>query len=431
MVRVKAFDYHPVFNRTTLPNGVRVLTEHHPFTRSVAAGIYVDLGTRDESPQLNGAAHFIEHLVFKGTRKRSAFEIAKSLEEVGGDLNAYTSREYTCFHATSLREHLPLAMDVLVDLISRAQFSKADFDMERDVVQHEIDMSTDDLEEYIFDLYFENAYQGHQLGLPILGTPASLKAMDRRQVLAYYQSRYRGSNLIVSVAGNVDHEEVVKSVEKALGHQPGRVPKNHRRKPRVKGFKKFIHRPSEQVHILLGGPSCSFKDDYRFESYIVNALLGGGMTSRLYQSVREKRGLAYSVYSYLVSFTDTGLLMFYASTAPKNVRKVLSLIRGEVLGLKRRGISQRDLNLFKTQVKGQILLGADDVENRMNSLAVNEMIFGAYRPVDEVIAEIDGITLRSVKEYLNRFVTLDTMGLLLIGDLDRQEADQLMNEALK
>lgn len=428
MVRVKAFDYHPVFNRTTLSNGVRVLTEHHPFTRSVSAGIYVDLGTRDEPKHLNGAAHFIEHLVFKGTRRRSAFEIAKSLEEVGGDLNAYTSREYTCFHAASLREHLGLSLDVLVDLISRAQFSKADFDLERDVVQHEIDMSADDLEEYIFDLYFEKAFAGHALGLPILGTPSSLKGMKLAEVKKYYESKYRGSNLIVSVAGNVEHDEVVKAVEKALGHQKGRVPKNNRRKPRLKGFKKFIHRPSEQVHILMGGPSCAFKDEYRFESYIVNALLGGGMTSRLYQAIREKRGLAYSVYSHLVSFTDAGLLMFYASTAPKNVRKVLQLIKGHVFNLRERGISQRDLNLFKTQVKGQILLGADDVENRMNSLAVNEMIFGEYRPVDEVINEIDAITAKSVQEYLDRFVTNDSIGLLLIGDLDRKEADILMDE---
>jgi predicted Zn-dependent peptidase len=428
MVRVKAFDYHPVFNRTRLTNGVRVLTEHHPFTRSVSAGIYVDLGTRDEPKHLSGAAHFIEHLVFKGTRRRSAFEIAKSLEEVGGDLNAYTSREYTCFHTSSLREHLGLSMDVLVDLISRAQFSTADFNVERDVVQHEIDMSADDLEEYIFDLYFEKAFEGHPLGMPILGTPSSLKGMNRADVLKYYQSRYRGENLIVSVAGNVEHDEVVEIVDKALGHQKGKAPKNNRRKPRTKGFKKFIHRPSEQVHILMGGPSCSFKDEYRFESYIVNALLGGGMTSRLYQAIREKRGLAYSVYSYLVSFTDTGLLMFYASTAPKNVRKVLQLIRGHVFNLRERGISKRDLNLFKTQVKGQILLGADDVENRMNSLAVNEMIFGEYRPVDEVISEIDSITVKSVQEYLNRFVTDDAIGLLLIGDLDRKGADALLDE---
>ncbi len=428
MVRVKAFDYHPVFNRTTLANGVRVLTEHHPFTRSVAAGIYVDLGTRDEPKHLNGAAHFIEHLVFKGTRKRSAFEIAKSLEEVGGDLNAYTSREYTCFHTGSLREHLSLSMDVLVDLISRARFPASEFEVERDVVMHEIDMSADDLEEYIFDLYFEKAFEGHQLGMPILGTPSSLKSMKRAEVLKYYQNRYRGTNLIVSVAGNVEHEEVVKIVDKALGHQKGKAPKNNRRKPRIKGFNKFIHRATEQVHILMGIPSCSFKDEYRFESYIVNAMLGGGMTSRLYQTIREKRGLAYSVYSYLVSFTDSGLLMFYASTAPKNVRKVLQLISQEVFNLKKRGISDRDLNLFKTQVKGQILLGADDIENRMNSLAVNEMIFGSYRPVDEVIDEIDRITAKSIKEYLNRFLSNDSVGLLLIGDLDRKEADELMAE---
>ncbi|MGE0762044.1 MAG: M16 family metallopeptidase [Bdellovibrionales bacterium] len=427
MSRSKAFDYHPVFNRTTLKNGVRVVTEHHPFTRSVSAGIYVDLGTRDEPAHLGGAAHFIEHLVFKGTRKRTGFEIAKSLEEVGGDLNAYTSREYTCFHAACLREHLPLAMDVLVDLISRARFNKNDFDTERDVVSAEIDMSMDDFEEYIYDLFFENAYQGHALGKPILGTPTSLKSMDRTEIMKYYQSRYRGSNLVVSVAGNVDHDQVVDVAAKALGSVRGKPTKHMRRKPRFKTFRRFIHRPSEQVHILMGGSSCAYQDEYRFESYIVNALLGGGMTSKLYQSVREKRGLAYTVYSFLISFTDSGLLTYYASTAPKNVAKVMKLMQQEIFGLRKRGINNRDLQLFKTQVKGQILLGADDVENRMNSLAVNEMIFGQYRPVDEIINDIDKITVKSVQEYLNQYVNEKELGVLLLGDMERTQAETLLD----
>ena len=423
---MKAFDYHPVFNRTTLKNGVRVVTEHHPFTRSVSAGIYVDLGTRDEPKHLNGAAHFIEHLVFKGTRKRTGFEIAKSLEEVGGDLNAYTSREYTCFHAASLREHLPLSMDVLVDLISRAQFSLDDYNTERDVVSAEIDMSMDDFEEYIYDLFFENAYQGHALGMPILGTPTSLRSMQRSEIIKYYRSRYRGSNLIVSVAGNVDHDSVVDVAAKALGTVRGKATPNKRRKPRFKPFRRFVHRNSEQVHILMGGSSCAYQDDYRFESYIVNAILGGGMTSRLYQAVREKRGFAYTVYSFLISFTDSGLLTYYASTAPKNVAKVMKLMKQEIFGLKRKGISQRELNLFKTQIKGQILLGADDVENRMNSLAINEMIFGKYRPIDDIINEIDKITVRSVQEYLNQYVNEKEMGILLLGDLERGAAEDLL-----
>lgn len=427
MSRMKAFDYHPVFQKTTLRNGVRVVTEHHPFTRSVSAGIFVDLGTRDEPKELGGAAHFIEHLVFKGTRRRTAFEIAKSLEEVGGELNAYTSREYTCFHAGCLREHLPLALDVLVDLISRAQFSNEDFLNEREVVMHEIDMSMDDFEEYIFDLYFESAFEGHNLGRPILGTVESLKSMTRKKIMKYYQSLYRGSNLIVSVAGNVDHDDVVKMVEKGLGASSGRLPEQNRRKPKLKGFRRFVHRPSEQVHLLMGVPSCSFRDDLRFESYIVNALLGGGMTSRMYQVVREKRGLAYSVYSYLVSFTDSGVITFYASTAEKNVRQTLRLMKHEIERLRRSGINDRDLNLFKTQVKGQILLGADDVENRMNSLAVNEMIFGKYRPVDQVIEDIEKVSKASVKKYLQRFLDFDQVGVLLLGDLERQAAEDLFS----
>lgn len=428
MGRVKAFDYHPVFNKTTLANGIRVLTEHHPFTRSVSAGVYVDIGTRDEPVRLNGVAHFIEHLVFKGTRKRTAFDIAKSLEEVGGDLNAYTSREYTCFHAECLREHTPLAMDVLADLISRAEFSKADFDLERDVVISEIDMSKDDFEEYIFDLYFEEVYRGHQLGRPILGTPETLWYMNRKKVMDYYQSRYCGTNLIVSVAGNVDHEDVVRIVEKALGHLPRRVPPRPRKRPRSKPVRRFVHRPSEQVHVLMGFPSGSFKDRHRFEAYIVHGLLGGGMTSKLYQTIRERRGLAYSVYSYLISFTDCGLLAIYASTARHNAGSVVKLIKRQIKDLREKGISRRDLKMYKTQVKGQILLAADDVDNRMNSLAINEMVFGEYKPVDDVVAEMDKVSVDSVQAYLDRYLNSDKVGLLILGDLEEDEAERIMGE---
>ncbi|MBX7231105.1 MAG: insulinase family protein [Bdellovibrionales bacterium] len=425
--RVKAFDYHPVFNKTTLSNGVRIVTEHHPFTRSISAGIYVELGTRDEPSTLSGVAHFLEHLVFKGTRKRSGFEIAKSLEMVGGDLNAYTSREYTCFHAATLREHLPLALDVLVDLISRAQCTTEEFSTERDVVLAEIDMSIDDLEEYIFDLYFENSFQGHPLGNPILGTIDSLKAMTKASAYKYYKNNYCGSNLIVSVAGNVDHDEVVQMVEKNLGSLNGKAPKKQRKSPKTQPFQKFVHRSSEQVHILLGGPSCDISDPFRFESYIISTLLGGGMTSRLYQKVREKLGLVYSIYSHLISFTDSGLMLLYASTAPKNVPQVLKIMRQEIYKLATKGVSQKELNLFKTQVKGQILLGADDVENRMNSLAVNEMNFGIYRAVDEAIDCIEKVTTDSIQEYLNKYFDPKekSQGILLMGDMERENVNSL------
>ncbi|MCB0364372.1 MAG: insulinase family protein [Bdellovibrionaceae bacterium] len=424
-----AFDFQPVFKKTTLDNGVRVVTEHHPFSRATSAAVYVDLGTRDEPKHLNGAAHFVEHLVFKGTKERSAFEIAKSLEAVGGELNAYTSREYTCFHATSLREHMSLSLDVLVDLATQAVFAEEEFGKEREVIEQEIDMSADLLEEYIFDLYFEHAYKGHSLGLPILGTRQSLHSMTRNSLFDFYDSRYGGKNLLVSVAGDVDHDRVLELVEKSLSQTRSKVETPKRDIPRVEPFSSVIHRPSEQIHLLAGMPSGSFVDPRRFEAYIVNALLGGGMTSRLYQKVREEQGLVYSIYSYLHTFTDSGLIMVYAGTSAKNAPVVLQNMAEEMKRLRKEGMTQEDLDFFKTQVKGTILLGADDIENRMNSIAVNEMIFQRYRPVEEIVEEIDRISVDSIREYIDDNFKPENRGVMVMGDVDEATAQSWVSAA--
>jgi len=427
---VTAFVFQPEFRKTVLPNGVRVVTEHHPFSRATSAAVYVDLGTRDEPQGLNGAAHFVEHLVFKGTKKRSAFEIAKSLEAVGGELNAYTSRENTCFHAVSLREHLPLSLEVLVDLATQATFAPSEFTKEREVIEQEIDMSADLLEEYIFDLYFEKAYAGHSLGLPILGTSQTLKGITRDKLFDFYEGHYGGSNLVVSVAGDVDHQRVLDMVEKSLSPTRARYPRQPRQAPKVGPFRSVVHRPSEQIHLLMGLPSGSYVGTHRFEAYIVNALLGGGMTSRLYQKVREEEALVYSIYSYLNTFTDAGLIMVYAGTSEKNAPKVLDHIAEEVERLRREGLNSEELEFFKTQVKGTILLGADDIENRMNSIAVNEMIFGRYRSVDEVVAEIDQVSVDSVKAYIKTFFKPEDFGVMVMGDIDEKTANRWISSAL-
>lgn len=424
-----AFDFQPEFRKTVLPNGVRVVTEHHPFSRATSAAVYVDLGTRDEPKDLNGAAHFVEHLVFKGTKERSAFEIAKSLEAVGGELNAYTSREYTCFHATSLREHMSLSLDVLVDLATQAVFDPVEFEKEREVIEQEIDMSADLLEEYIFDLYFEKAYSGHSLGLPILGTPKSLHGITRDSLYDFYEHRYAGKNLLISVAGDVDHDKVLELVEKSLAKTKIKAERPDRQRPEVKPFNSVVHRPSEQVHLLAGLPSGPFDGPLRFEAYIVNALLGGGMTSRLYQKVREDQGLVYSIYSYLHTFTDSGLIMVYAGTSAKNAPVVLQNMAEEIEKLRSGGVSQEDLDFFKTQVKGTILLGADDIENRMNSIAVNEMIFQRYRPVEEIVSEIDSISVDSIKKYIDKYFCLDNRGVMVMGDVDEDTANKWVSGA--
>ncbi len=425
---VVVFDQQPVFRKTELPGGVRVVTEHHPHTRGTCVGYFIDKGTRDEPENLLGAAHFLEHLVFKGTPKRSAFEIALELEAVGGELNAFTSREYTCFHATTLREDLNISLSVLSDILQNAELKLADFKTEREVVNQEIDMSADSFEEYIFDLYFEEVYRNHPLGRSILGSKESLAAMKLADLKNFFKTRYGGKNLIISVAGHVDHDQVVDQVVKHLKPRTGRTVSNVSRKaPKIKSVRKWIERPSEQVHVLMGFPSVSYKDSRRFDAYLANAVLGGGMTSRLYQSIREKKGLVYSVYSYLHSFTDSGLLMIYAGTGEENVTPLLKELRRELKKLKNNGISKAEVNMYKTQIKGSILMAADDIDNRMNSLGVNEMVFGKYRPVEQVIKEIDEISQDSFIDYIESYLDFDKASLMFLGNADKKKQDAWKN----
>lgn len=405
---------------------MRVVTESHPFTRAVSVGVFVEVGTRDEPVRKAGLTHFLEHLVFKGTRRRSSYELSKALDAVGGDLNAYTTREYTCFHATSLKEHLPLSLDVVMDLVTGATLGLDDFKKEREVIIQEIQMCKDNLEEYILDTYLEKVFAGNELAIPILGTEETLQGLKRSDVLKYYQTNFRGPRIIVSVAGPVEHDQVAALVEKSLGRLKKRVAALKRKAPRFKRFEEFIPRPSEQVHLLVGFPSCSYKSKHRFESYVVNDLLGGGVTSRLYQKIREDKGLVYSVYSYLQSFVDTGLFLTYAGTSDKNALQVLKLIKTELNKFTDHGVKAQDLVSFKTQVKGQILLGAEDMENRMNSLGINEMVFNQYRPIDEVIHEIDEVSVRSTTEYVNKFFNMENVSLMVMGDLEPAVALNLL-----
>ena len=404
-----------------------MVTESHPFTRAVASGVFVEVGTRDENVKKAGLTHFLEHLVFKGTRKRNAYELAKVLEAVGGDLNAYTSREYTCFHATSLKEHMSIGLDVVMDLVTGANLGLDDFKTEREVIIQEIHMSKESLEEYILDEYLEKVFAGHDLATPILGTEETLSGLKRTDVVKHYEQNFRGPRMIVSVSGPVEHDQVCEMVEKGLGKAKRTAPSLKRRAPRLKRVQEFVHRPSEQVHLLVGHPSCSYKSKHRFESYVVNDLLGGGVTSRMYQKIREDKGLVYSVYSYLQSFIDTGLFLTYAGTEPKNALPVLKIMKAEFERFVEKGIKRTDLAMFKTQVKGQILLGAEDMENRMNSLGINEMVFGDYRPIDQVIAEIDKVSIRSINDYVRKYFDLDATSLMVMGDLEPTEALKLLD----
>jgi predicted Zn-dependent peptidase len=404
------------FQKSELDNGIRVLSEQHPDSRAISMGIWVLTGTRDEdSEDEAGISHLLEHMVFKGTKTRSAFQIAKSLEALGGDLNAYTTREYTCYHALVLKDHWEKALDVLCDLVSNMQVSSNDFRLEKGVILQEIAMTDDTPEELIYDVLFEKAYAGNPVSAPILGTVKSVASMSQKKVTNYYKSRYTGKNIIVSVAGDVDHQVFLTGVNERLAKKQKAKFKAEREKPRWKVSRTVVEKSSEQVHMLMGLPTASYQDPQRFEAYIVNTLLGGGMTSKLYQSVREKKGLVYSIHSMLNTFVDSGSIMVYAGTDLKSTRKVAEIVSKELRKLKRDGISNSDVELFKTQVIGSILLGSDDIENRMTSIAVNEMVFGEYRSVDSVIQQIQKVTRKSVNEFIREKFATDKMSGVLMG----------------
>ncbi|MFZ3229384.1 MAG: pitrilysin family protein [Pseudobdellovibrio sp.] len=403
------------FKKSILSNGVRVVTENHPYSKSVSIGVWVLTGTRDEAKEDVGLSHFVEHLVFKGTKTRSAYQIAKSLESLGGDLNAYTTREYTSYHCVVLKEDWQIGLEILADLVCNMSLEKKDFELEKKVILQEIAMSDDSDEEIIYDYFYEEVYKTHPLGRQILGKSETIKKMTQKKVIDFYKTYYQGRNLIVSAAGPVDHDQLVIASKKLFKSRQKFNLKNVRRSPRWNVARKIYEKEMEQAHILMGFPATSFLDEYRFEAFIVNSILGGGMTSRLYQSIREKQGLAYTVFSSLNTNIDSGSLTIYAGTDTSKVKKVVHIIADELLKLKKHGFKASDIELFKTQVRGQLLMGSDDIENRMSSLGINEMVFNEYRSVEKVIQAIDKVTEESVAAYMKYHFDLSQVSVVLMG----------------
>jgi len=413
-----------MYRKTVLDNGITIVTETHPHARATAVGAWVINGTRDESKDVMGISHFVEHMVFKGTKNRNAFEIARSIEAVGGDLNAYTTREYTCFHATTLKDHLALSVDVLGDIVCNARFSMRDFERERNVILQEIAMTEDNYEEYVYDAFFEKIYGDAALGWPILGTQDTISQMKKTTLQGFYRGRYRPENLIVSAAGPLKHSEVVRLVRESFTFRPldnKWKQRPSRRKPNFYPLKEVITKDGEQVHVLVGFPGVSFMDERRFAAFVLNAWLGGGMTSKLYQAIRERRGLAYTVYSNLTTFTDCGTLTVYAGTDQKGLPQVMEAINKNIKAARREKMSDRALDLFIQQVRGGILLGSDDMENRMSSLGVNEMVFERYMPVQAVLAGLKAVKAKDVKELARELLDPEKMAVFILGPVDKNK----------
>jgi len=414
--------------RTVLPGGLRVVTESLPAVRSVALGIWVGVGSRDEDEAHAGATHYLEHLLFKGTRRRTALEISAEMDAVGGEMNAFTAKEYTCYYARVLDADLPLAIDVLIDMVTSSLIEPKDVDAERNVVLEEIAMNEDDPSDSVHEAFTTKLFGDTPLGRPILGTVDSINAITREQIFEHYRARYTPPHLVVSAAGNLDHDTLVAAVQAAfspvLADFVGAVPAPPRLRdagglwdgygPAAGSGVKLISRPIEQANLIIGCEGLSRTDERRFALGVLNAALGGGMSSRLFQEVREKRGLAYSVYSFASQHADTGLWGIYAGCLPSKADEVLSICSAEVTKVIESGLTDAELDRGKGQVRGGIVLGLEDPSSRMTRIGKAELVYPNLEPVDEILAAIDAVTHDDIRaiaaEVLSRPKVLAVVG---------------------
>jgi len=391
--------------RTVLPSGLRVVSESMPGVRSAALGVWVGVGSRDETPSLAGASHYLEHLLFKGTRRRDAMAISSAIEAVGGEINAFTTKEYTCYYARVLDADLPLAVDVVSDLVTSSLVTTADVEAERTVILEEIAMHEDEPGDAVHDLFAEAMYADGPMGRSVLGTVESITTLSRTAINGYYRRRYRPRNLVVSAAGNIDHAVLVRQVRRAFEaagaldgpHEVPAPPRTGGHPPRMSTGVRLTSRKTEQSHLILGVPGVTRNDDRRFALGVLNAAFGGGMSSRLFQEVREKRGLAYSVYSYSSQHADTGSVGIYAGCNPRRVDDVLGICREQMALVADRGIDADELARGKGQLRGGLVLGLEDTGSRMSRLGKSELVYDRLLGVDEVLARIDAVTVDEVR----------------------------------
>lgn len=402
-----------MIKRHQLSNGVTLVTEPISSVRSVALGIWVKTGSRQEQPEHSGISHFIEHLLFKGTQRRSAKDIAEAFDSIGGNVNAFTSKEYTCYYAKVLDEHLDMALDVLSDMFFNSVFEPGEVDKEKNVVIEEIRMYEDTPDDLVHDLLTLAAYGEHPLGYSILGTEEVLTRMTVDQIKQYLASHYTISNTVIAIAGNIG-DDVVEKVEGYFAQFQNREELAPVLSPTYISQSIYREKSTEQCHLCIGLPGLSFKSANLYPLILLNNALGGSMSSRLFQEIREKRGLAYSVYSYHSAFEDSGLFAIYAGTAPKQTDEVLSLITHILAEVKEKGLTEAELSKGKEQLKGSIMLGLESTSSRMSRIGKNELLLGRHLSLDETLTRIDKVTLEDIqalsREIFNHPFTVSLVG---------------------
>jgi predicted Zn-dependent peptidase len=407
-----------MFNLVTMDNNTQILTETVPHVRSVSIGFFVDTGSRYESPDINGSSHFIEHLMFKGTNRRTAKDIAEELDAVGGQLNAFTTKEYTCYYARVLDEHFDLAVDLLGDMIFASKFDPVDIDRERNVILEEIKMYEDAPDELVHDIFASSIWRGHPLGQPIIGTADVINGLTREKLYDYYSDNYNPGRMIVAVAGNISHNSVMKKLRPLFENKEGKERPRQINTPVIQRHIVCRSKDTEQVHLCVGAPGLKLDHEDIYVMQIINTILGGGLSSRLFQEIREQRGLVYSVYSYHSSYHDTGLFGIYAGLSKQNVNEVLDLIFKQVRDIQIEGVKKEELYRAKEQLKGSLFLSLENVNTRMSRLGKSQLYLGKVFTPEEIADKVNKVTIGDIQELAREILDPDGFSLASIGPWD-------------
>ena len=416
-----------MYKKTTLTNGIIVVTESIPYFPTVSMGLWLKTGGRYENEVNNGISHFIEHMLFKGTSKRTAFDIAKEIDAVGGTLNAFTGKEYTCVYARTLRKDMDLALDVLSDMYKQSLFMKEDIEREKYVILQEVKMVEDNPEEYIYDMFNASYFNGHPLGLPILGKEENIERFTRDMLVEHLQKHYSPDNLIITATGRINHDRFADRVENLFGDVKRQdfletslgEPVPHKKI-------NVYERDLEHIYLCIGTKGVSQVDNKRYALYVLNAIMGGSMSSHLFQEVREKRGLVYNIYSYVNCYYDTGTFGISTSTSQESLEEVLTLVKEEINRIKNHGITENELAFSKEHIKGNLFISLESSEARMGRLAKNEVYFGGYIPLKETIREIDRIKKSEVDDIAKDiFENSQDIPITILGKIDKDNIEKL------
>jgi len=406
-------------HRELLPNGLLVLSEEMRHIRSISIGIWIKTGSRDELPEFNGISHFVEHMVFKGTTTRSARDIARQVDSIGGNMDAFTGKETICFNIKVLDEHLPIALDILSDLVLNPIFTPKDISRERGVILEEIKMDEDNPDYLVHEIFTQNFWKDHPLGKPILGTKETVRSFEQEKLFDFYRQRFAPNNMIISAAGNLNHGRFVELIRERFAGL-ARVPNGfHLPAPAV--TPRIITRNKkslEQVQLCLGVPSHPISHEKRYVSYVLNTVLGGGMSSRLFQKIREEQGLAYAIYSDLNPYRDTGCLTVGAGTSLESTPKVVDSVLAEFRELKSEPIPAEELRRAKDQLKGSLMLSLESSTSRMSNLARQQMYFERFFTMDETIEQIESVKAEEVSEMSGQLFSRDQIAVTILGNLE-------------